>query len=193
MDRHLAYVAMTRHRHAVVLHGAHADFIPEWRKAKLGPSPRGTLSTRLRSMDCRAGCRVTARESSTLDYADEAAFREAAVELTRAPEVVDEAAGSASQNPVPLLDAARVAAGLGALAGRLEITGTMPGSSESEPGSIAGRHDRNEHFAHTTASPALLALRRPSTASSTPSRKPPIACGRRICGHLLRPSRSAAD
>ncbi len=158
MDCHLAYVAMTRHRHAVVLHGAHADFIPEWRKAKLGPEPsRDALDTAALDGLSRRLSRDGSK-SSTLDYADEAAFREAAVALTRAPEVVDEAVKSASQNPVPLLDAARVAAGLGALAGRLETTGTMSGSSEPGPGSIAGRHEPNEHFTHTSASPALLAL-----------------------------------
>ncbi|ACK86311.1 Ti-type conjugative transfer relaxase TraA [Methylorubrum extorquens] len=107
MDRHLAYVAMTRHRHAVVLHGAHEDFISPSRRAKLGKAPaHEALDTAaLAGMAWRLG--RDGAKASTLDFAGDAAFREAAVDLSS-------------------LDARRIARDLGALAGRLEAEAPTP-------------------------------------------------------------------
>ncbi len=89
MDQHLAYVSMTRHRHTVILHGAHADFIPDWRKAKLGAAPsRDVLDAAALDGLSRRLSRDGSK-ASTLDYVDEAAFRESAVALTRPPESID--------------------------------------------------------------------------------------------------------
>ncbi|TFZ55366.1 hypothetical protein E4V01_22605 [Methylorubrum sp. Q1] len=120
MDRYLSYVAMTRHRHAVALHGALADFVPEWRRAKLGPAPSSDV---LDSAALDGLARRLSRDgskASTLDYADEAAFREAAVSLTQPPESMDGEAVLDRASDRPLLDAGRMAAGFTALANRLE-------------------------------------------------------------------------
>ncbi|WP_053081603.1 Ti-type conjugative transfer relaxase TraA [Methylobacterium aquaticum] len=120
MDQHLTYVTMSRHRHAVTVHGAHVDFIPPWRMKKLGPAATGDV------LDAAALAGLTRRlsrdgsKASTLDYADEAAFREAAVALTRPPELMDDAIRVDRPGDVPLLDAGRMADGFSALAERLE-------------------------------------------------------------------------
>lgn len=85
MDRHLAYVAMTRHRHSAVLHAAHADFIPDWRRdkleGKLGSAPsaaeydEAALTGLVRRLS-RDGAKET-----TLDYQGEADYREEAARL----------------------------------------------------------------------------------------------------------------
>ncbi|MGN7126808.1 Ti-type conjugative transfer relaxase TraA [Methylorubrum thiocyanatum] len=87
MDRHLAYVAMTRHRHSAVLHASHEDFLPEWRRrkldGKLGHAPtvedydKAALEGLIRRLS-RDGSKET-----TLDYLGEEAFREAAAGLER--------------------------------------------------------------------------------------------------------------
>ena len=109
MDRHLAYVAMTRHRQAVVLHGAQADFISPGRRAKLGATPTNAAldTAALAGMAWRLG--RDGAKASTLDHAGEAAFREAAVELAA-------------------LDPGRIARDLAALAGRLEAEAPIPAS-----------------------------------------------------------------
>lgn len=113
MDRHLAYVAMTRHRHAVVLHGAHADFISPGRRAKLGPAPStAALDTAaLAGLAWRLG--RDGAKASTLDHAGDAAFREGAVELTQ-------------------LDPRRMAAAFGSLADRLEADAPNPGLADPD-------------------------------------------------------------
>ena len=120
MDQHLAYVVMSRHRHAVTVHGAHADFISPWRMEKLGPAP---TSDDLHATALAGMTRRLARDgskASTLDYANEAAFREAAVALTRPPEPMDDAIRVDRPDDVPLLNAGRMADGFSALAERLE-------------------------------------------------------------------------
>ncbi|MCF4130122.1 Ti-type conjugative transfer relaxase TraA [Methylobacterium sp. SyP6R] len=150
MDRHLAYVAMTRHRHSVVLHGAHADFIPNWRKAKLGPEPVPAV------LDAAALDGLTRRlsrdgsKASTLDHAGEAAFREAAVGLTRPPEPMDGEQVHDRASDLPLLDAKRIARDLSALAGRLEA-GSGAASIGPDPKPAAAVVD-------ASGSPALAAL-----------------------------------
>ncbi|MGF3024127.1 Ti-type conjugative transfer relaxase TraA [Methylobacterium aquaticum] len=150
MDRHLAYVAMTRHRDAVVLHGAHADFIPDWRKAKLGSAPS------LDVLDAAALDGLSRRlsrdgsKASTLDHAGEAAFREAAVALTRPPESMDGEPTRDRASDLPLLNAGRIADSLSALAGRLEA-GVGAVAVEAEPEPAGGVID-------LPGSPALAAL-----------------------------------
>ncbi len=150
MDRHLAYVAMTRHRHSVVLHGAHADFIPDWRKAKLGPEPVPAV------LDAAALDGLTRRlsrdgsKASTLDHAGEAAFREAAVALTRPPEPMDGEPVRDRASDLPLLDAKRIARDLSALAGRLE--------AESGAAAIGPDPKPATAVIDTSGSPALAAL-----------------------------------
>lgn len=150
MDRHLAYVAMTRHRHRVVLHGAHADFIPGWRKAKLGPEPSQAV------LDAAALDGLSRRlsrdgsKASTLDHAGEAAFREAAVALTRPPESMDGEPVRDRASDLPLLDTKRIAKDLSALASLLEAgRGEAAIGPETKP--AAGAVD-------PSSSPALVAL-----------------------------------
>jgi Ti-type conjugative transfer relaxase TraA len=136
MDRHLSYVAMTRHRQSVVLHGAHADFISSGRRAKLGkdPSVAALDTASLAGMAWRLG--RDGAKASTLDFSGEAAFREAAVELTA-------------------LDPGRIARDLAALAGRLEADAPIPASPASvdpaQPPAEAAPSD-------PSLSPALAAL-----------------------------------
>jgi Ti-type conjugative transfer relaxase TraA len=133
MDQHLTYVVMSRHRHAVTVHGAHADFIPPWRMEKLGPAAKGD------DLDAAALAGLTRRlsrdgsKASTLDYADEAAFREAAVALTRPPEPMDDAIRVDRSDDVPLLNAGRMADGFSALASRLEAVRNEQDTSAIPP------------------------------------------------------------
>lgn len=120
MDRHLAYVAMTRHRHAAVLHGAHADFIPDWRRARLGPAPVSTDLDNAALSGLAWRLSRDGSKASTLDHAGEAAFREAAVALTQPAEALPGEDLALSTIDLPLLDPARMAGGIGALASRLE-------------------------------------------------------------------------
>ena len=137
MDRHLAYVAMTRHRHAVVLHGAHADFVPEWRLPKLGAAPSTDVLDAAALDGLARRMSRDGSKASTLDHAGEAAFRESAVALTELPEAMDGEAVRARASELPLLDAGRMAAGITALANRLESAspaGEAPGSAAVEVG-----------------------------------------------------------
>lgn len=150
MDRHLAYVAMTRHRHSVVLHGAHADFIPGWHKAKLGPEPSQAV------LDAAALDGLSRRlsrdgsKASSLDHAGEAAFRETAVALTQPPESMDGDPVRDRASDLPLLDAKRIAKDLSALAGRLEA-GSGVAAIGPKPKPVTGVID-------PSASPALAVL-----------------------------------
>lgn len=155
MDRHLSYVAMTRHRHAVALHGAHADFVPEWRRAKLGPAPSTDVLDAAALDGLARRLSRDGSKASTLDFADEAAFREAAVLLTQPPESMDGAAVPDRASDRPLLDAGRMAAGFTALANRLE--------AEAPPSVTAGSAAELDAGADTPAigasvSPALAAI-----------------------------------
>ncbi|SFG79044.1 Ti-type conjugative transfer relaxase TraA [Methylobacterium gossipiicola] len=135
MDRHLTYVAMSRHRQSVVLHGAHADFISPGRRAKLGrdPSAAALDTAALAGMEWRLG--RDGAKASTLDFAGEAAFREAAVELST-------------------LDPGRIARDLTALAGRLEADAPIPDDPASEAAQAPVQADPTE----PSPSPALAAL-----------------------------------
>ncbi|MEN3214054.1 Ti-type conjugative transfer relaxase TraA [Methylorubrum populi] len=140
MDRHLAYVAMTRHRQSVVLHGAHADFISPGRRAKLGATPTNAAldTASLAGMAWRLG--RDGAKASTLDFAGEAAFREAAVELTA-------------------LDPGRMARDLGALARRLEADAPIPDNSASvDPASATALPPAEATPSDPSLSPALAAL-----------------------------------
>ena len=155
MDRHLAYVAMTRHRHTVVLHGAHADFVPDWRRAKLGVAP---ASSALDTVALEGLARRLSRDgskASTLDHAGEAAFRESAVSLTQPPEVMDGEAIRDRASAMPLLDAGRAAVGIAALANRLEAE-----TSASETSGYAAELDEsaNAPTIDGSVSPALAAI-----------------------------------
>ncbi|WP_082171539.1 Ti-type conjugative transfer relaxase TraA [Methylobacterium indicum] len=155
MDRHLAYVAMTRHRHAVTVHGAHADFIPDWRKAKLGSAPSlDVLDTAALEGLSRRLSRDGSK-ASTLDYADEAAFREAAVALTRPPEAMDGEPIRDRASDLPLLNAGRIASSLSALAGRIEADA---GAVRPEPKPADGLIDPSGSPALTTLEAALARL-----------------------------------
>ncbi|RVU18439.1 Ti-type conjugative transfer relaxase TraA [Methylobacterium oryzihabitans] len=150
MDQHLAYVAMTRHRHTVILHGAHADFIPDWRKAKLGAAPsRGVLDAAALDGLSRRLSRDGSK-ASTLDYVDEAAFREAAVALTRPPESIDGEAVRGRASDLPLLDGKGIARDLSALAGRLEADG--------DAAAIGPDRKPDASVTDPSGSPALAAL-----------------------------------
>lgn len=143
MDQHLAYVVMSRHRHAVTVHGAHADFIPPWRMEKLGAATSEDLHAAALAGMTRRLARDGSK-ASTLDYADEAAFREAAVALTRPPELMDDAIRVDRPDDVPLLNAGRMADGFSALAerlvvvrGRQETAAIPPHDASSESPSLA--------------------------------------------------------
>ncbi|MDP4025763.1 Ti-type conjugative transfer relaxase TraA [Methylobacterium sp. NEAU 140] len=165
MDRHLAYVTMTRHRQAVVLHGAHADFVPPWRRLKLGLAPSPDI---LDAAALNGLARRMARDgskASTLDHAAEAAFREAAVALTQPPEAVDGEAIRARENDAPPLDAGRMAAGISALAGRLEAEASVPGNpaspaveADADPASVELATSSQPPTVDPSRSPALAAL-----------------------------------
>ncbi len=121
MDRHLTYVAMSRHRDSAVLHGAHEDFIgPRTREAleaKLGTGPTpadydaAALSGLVRRLS-RDGSKTT-----TLDFLAQKAFREAVVGLANPPEA---GSGPASEREAIRLDPSSASASLDALAARLE-------------------------------------------------------------------------
>lgn len=153
MDRHLGYVAMTRHRHAVVLHGAHADFVPDWRRAKLGPSPSTDVLDTAAFEGLARRLSRDGSKASTLDYASEAAFREAAVSLTQPLEAMDGDAVRDRASELPLLDAGRMAAGIGALANRLEAE--IPANEAGATSDAAGL---DAPSADASVSPALVAI-----------------------------------
>ncbi|KMO27451.1 hypothetical protein VQ02_33205, partial [Methylobacterium variabile] len=142
--------AMTRHRHAVTVHGAHADFIPDWRIAKLGSAPS------LDVLDAAALDGLSRRlsrdgsKASTLDYVDEAAFREAAVALTRPPEAMDGEPIRDRASDLPLLNAGWITSSLSALAGRIEAgAGAVAVGPEPKPA---------DGLIDPPGSPALTAL-----------------------------------
>ncbi|WP_066922488.1 Ti-type conjugative transfer relaxase TraA [Methylobacterium sp. CCH5-D2] len=158
MDRHLAYVAMTRHRHTVTLHGAHADFIPTWRLPKLGAAP-STDTLDAAALDGLA--RRMARDgskASTLDYADEAAFRESAVSLTQPPEAMDGEPVRDRASELPLLDAGRMAAGITALANRLEADLPTNDTAALAAGAAPDAARLDTPTLDASASPALAAI-----------------------------------
>ena len=85
MDQHLAYVAMTRHRHSAMLHAAHADFIPDWRRdkleGKLGSAPTATEYDEAALAGLTRRLSRDGSKETTLDYQAEADYREEAARL----------------------------------------------------------------------------------------------------------------
>ena len=131
MDRHLAYVALTRHRECVVLHAGQADFLSPARLASLqklyGPTltPERLRDGAVRSLGERFG--RDGSKASTLDHVGEAAFREAAAAL-----------GGWNGH--------KLSAGLNALANRLEALGAARPNGANVP-------SRDAAFAEDAASP----------------------------------------
>ena len=131
MDRHLAYVALTRHRESVVLHAGQADFLSPARLASLqklyGPTltPERLRDGAVRSLGERFG--RDGSKASTLDHVGEAAFREAAAAL-----------GGWNGH--------KLSAGLNALANRLEALGAARPNGANVP-------SRDAAFAEDAASP----------------------------------------
>jgi Ti-type conjugative transfer relaxase TraA len=165
MDRHLGYVAMTRHRHSVVLHGAHADFVPDWRRAKFGVAPSTDVLDAAALDGLARRLSRDGSKASTLDHASEAAFREAAVSLTQPPEAMDGETVRDRERAAPVLDAGRMAAGIAALANRLEaeaLTRESSGSAVVEVGAAPHAAERDASAKQPTidvsVSPALAAI-----------------------------------
>lgn len=133
MDRHLAYVAMSRHRHSVILHAARDDFIPEWERRKLGNTPSRE------ALDKAALAGLTYRlsrdgsKASTLDHVGESAFREAAAEIAFPLELEARIAPDRAHSP---FDEARITANLQRLAARLEST-AKPAAEATAPSSLS--------------------------------------------------------
>ena len=131
MDRHLAYVALTRHRESVALHAGQADFLSPARLASLqklyGPTltPERLRDGAVRSLGERFG--RDGSKASTLDHVGEAAFREAAAAL-----------GGWNGH--------KLSAGLNALANRLEALGAARPNGANVP-------SRDAAFAEDAASP----------------------------------------
>ena len=148
MDRHLAYVAMSRHRQSVVLHGAHADFLSPGRRAKLGATPTtAALDTAaLAGMAWRLG--RDGVKASTLDYSGEAAFREAAVELAA-------------------LDPVRMSRDLTTLAGRIEADASIPVSVG--PDAVAPEPQADRDVAEADRQLLSAALAGPIAPSMSPA------------------------
>ncbi|MFY9294879.1 MAG: Ti-type conjugative transfer relaxase TraA [Methylorubrum rhodinum] len=150
MDRHLAYVAMSRHRHSVVLHAARDDFIPEWARTRLGNTPSFDALDKATIAGLTYRLSRDGSKASTLDHLSEAAFREAAAEIVSPlePEV-----RVATDRTRDFSDADCITANLRRLAARLEGKGT-PAIESLVPSSLsalARRVDAIETHARLTA------------------------------------------